>query len=1100
MPGPEGTVVQRGFAGGELTPAEWARTDNARHAQGLKTARNGFIQRQGGFANRPGTAMVAKTKVPGQTVRLLRLIFSNTVAFVLEFGNKYVRVYQAGAQVQTSGVAAWNNSTAYLAGALVTYGAGTYYCVAGNQGQPPTSTAFWYAQSGTVYEFPSPYATADLPNIQYKQIENVLYLACAGQPPQKLTCTGATGWVFEQLEFFPVSPSPLGMNFDYQNLQPSMTSHATGNPYYTVGNQPWPEFAAGGTFLVLGSLAGNVNAYSSVWNFPWSSPNIGDYLAPGVAGYPSNGSFQAEFYAVTAVNTLTGVESFPVKGAFSNFQCTGFHNGSTNQAGLDPTYNPSNPGGSGVGVSAFRGIGEVCVLSQNNVANASVITAISQTNPLVITVASSSIHGVQTFNTGDLFEFAGTGISFLDGTVLQSTAVSGNNVTFAGIDSTNFPAPTLSSSSILTCLTSIITALEHGATQTYDSSIMGALTLGNQWQGATPWNKGPLTLNWAPPSSSASFSYNVYKRTLAGLWGFMGNVASPTFTDTGQTPDTSKGLPNYINNFVGTGGNSAVIGVYQQRLCLANLPGQQDWFFASNTGAFEQFTVSSPTPVASDSVQFQIAGEQYNEITQIVDNGFLLIFTETGEFSCYGSGTSYAAGAITPTQIGLVQQAFYGASRLIPPISVGKNILYVQTLQSVVRELLYNYYINGYSGTDLTIDSQHLFDGYTIVDWAYSQQPNSIVWAVRSDGVLLSLTYLPEIQIKAWTRHDTLGTFESVVAVPEGTEHALYAVVNRFGGTRFVERFASRTLTKVPTKKYITSGPNYGLVKTVMALDPTKFVFMDCSGYHDGRAATINPTITMTPLAGGDYTAQGAGFTLQASGYFFSINNVGQAIILYSPTDGSAYKCVVLQDLSPYQVVCRPQRDLPVVMQGAATSNWALGVNSATGLGYMPDGTEVSVLADGEVVSSPSMETMLTVQAGVVTLPDYYAYIRVGLPYFTDMRALDIDTPQQGQTAADKPQIVERVALYVQQTRGLWAGSRPPSDDDINPLENLTPFQPRTTESLGSPPESHTGVMMVAVKPLWMFGGGVFIRQPDPLPMVVESIMPAGKFMMNEGR
>ena len=44
-----------------------------------------------------------------------------------------------------------------------------------------------------------------------------------------------------------------------------------------------------------------------------------------------------------------------------------------------------------------------------------------------------------------------------------------------------------------------------------------------------------------------------------------------------------------------------------------------------------------------------------------------------------------------------------------------------------------------------------------VMEMAYQQEPDSILWIVRDDGVLLGVTYLREQQVLAWHRHDTDG-------------------------------------------------------------------------------------------------------------------------------------------------------------------------------------------------------------------------------------------------------------------------------------------------------------------------------------------------------
>jgi hypothetical protein len=74
-----------------------------------------------------------------------------------------------------------------------------------------------------------------------------------------------------------------------------------------------------------------------------------------------------------------------------------------------------------------------------------------------------------------------------------------------------------------------------------------------------------------------------------------------------------------------------------------------------------------------------------------------------------------------------------------------------------VRDLSYNFYVNIYTGTDMTVLSNHLFADRTLREWAYAEEPYKIVWAVRDDGILLGYTYMKDQEVYAWTRHDTQG-------------------------------------------------------------------------------------------------------------------------------------------------------------------------------------------------------------------------------------------------------------------------------------------------------------------------------------------------------
>ncbi len=200
MPQFNGSLIQRGFQSGELTPALWPRTDDASYVHGAKTARNVYIQREGGLSNRPGTVYIAPVKNSADgRIKFGRFVFNNSQAYALEFGDHYMRVYRGGTQIKAN-ASAWSNVTPYVPGDLASYSGISYYCVQANKNIVPPDVAFWYPLTDGIFEIPTPYAIADLPLLQTRQLKNYMYLVCKGNgganyPTQKLTCGGDTNWV-----------------------------------------------------------------------------------------------------------------------------------------------------------------------------------------------------------------------------------------------------------------------------------------------------------------------------------------------------------------------------------------------------------------------------------------------------------------------------------------------------------------------------------------------------------------------------------------------------------------------------------------------------------------------------------------------------------------------------------------------------------------------------------------------------------------------------------------------------------------------------------------------------------------------------------------
>ena len=251
-----------------------------------------------------------------------------------------------------------------------------------------------------------------------------------------------------------------------------------------------------------------------------------------------------------------------------------------------------------------------------------------------------------------------------------------------------------------------------------------------------------------------------------------------------------------------TGTYPGVVAYYQQRRVYASSLNSPDTYWMSKPGLFTNF--DSSIPVADDDA---ITGtpwaQQINGIQFMLPMpGGLVVMTGLGAWQVTGSGGSAQNPvAITPSSQQAQPQAFNGCSNIVPPIPIDYDILYIQSKGSIARDLAYSFWTNNYTGSDLTQLSGQLFTGYTISQWAYCEEPYKVVWAVRNDGILLSLTYLKLQEVYGWARHDTQGTVLSVASVTEPPVDALYLVVERTnlatGSYYAIERMDNRIWSSV---------------------------------------------------------------------------------------------------------------------------------------------------------------------------------------------------------------------------------------------------------------------------------------------------------------
>ena len=233
-----------------------------------------------------------------------------------------------------------------------------------------------------------------------------------------------------------------------------------------------------------------------------------------------------------------------------------------------------------------------------------------------------------------------------------------------------------------------------------------------------------------------------------------------------------------LGAFSDTTGYPAAVCFFEERLVFAGTTNQPQTIFMSESGGFEQFADGAD---AGDALIYTIASQQVDVIRYLTPSRALIIGTSGSEFIAQGATTSEA---LTPTNIQIKRQTNYGTSKR-QPVQSGSATLFLQRAQRKVRELVYNFDVDGYVAPDMTLLAEHVTDGGTaggIIDMTVQQEPDNIVWAARADGELLGMTYRREENVVAWHRHPLGGSglCESVAVIPgDLAEDQLWMVTKR---------------------------------------------------------------------------------------------------------------------------------------------------------------------------------------------------------------------------------------------------------------------------------------------------------------------------------
>jgi len=318
--------------------------------------------------------------------------------------------------------------------------------------------------------------------------------------------------------------------------------------------------------------------------------------------------------------------------------------------------------------------------------------------------------------------------------------------------------------------------------------------------------------------------YNIYKDSnRSGFFGWIGQANELNFSEpsSGIIADMEKSYPIYKNYFDGEGKYPGVVMFFEQRLIYARSNEEPQTVWGSVTASFENMNISSPLR-ADDSYSFTLNASQVNEIRTLTAINDLIIGSSGGEWRMSaGSGSD----AITPSSVKVTRQSQWGSSHLVP-IIIGNTVIFVEGSGTVVRDLLYSLEQDGYTGADLSLLASHLMEDQKIISWSYQQFPDSIIWCVRSDGVLLGLTYYRDHKIFGWHKQITDGKFLDVCSVRDndGNDETYFIIEREINGLKkqYIEKFTSRNFDNdIKNAFFVDCGLTYkgAAVKTISGLD-----------------------------------------------------------------------------------------------------------------------------------------------------------------------------------------------------------------------------------------------------------------------------------------
>ena len=820
------------FTGGEVSPALYSRVDIDRYNSSLRTARNFIIHPTGGASNRPGTKFVGAAHNGSDRIILQEFVFSRTQAYQLEFGNFYIGFYTDGTVI---------------------------------------------ASGGTPYTITSPYSIDDVEDLRFESSADVIWITHPSYKTRTLTRYGNASWTLSAydpedgpfmaeniVESSSLTASAVTgtnitltlsasisydttidalLHFDGTNGSTTITDDV-GHVVTVYGNAQisTAQSVFGGSSLLLDGTGDYI-----------TMPNSADWLFLGNFTIAARIRLSSITHTFEIANTGTGAGvywRFFWDNAATALKFT-YENGGT-QILASQTWSPS--------VNTWYEV-RVC-RSGNN------FHLFAGTSGGSIALLGTTVNADAMVTSGLPLSIGAFGALYTEGYIDELIIYNGTATHTAGYTSASTAYSYVTTTSLFTFSPLHVGALfklRHYIEGQTASTAFGSATTGSSIKCFTTWRlitHGTWTGTLKIQKSTDGGTTWTVLRTFTSVNDFNANTSGTEDLELNQTPfliranmtSYTSGTANVdltsdpfyqdgicritswnsntsvqatvlqeigattatISWFEGSWsdyrGYPAVARFYKDRLTFASTPSEPQTYWMTKTGNYYSFNRNIAL-LDDDSITNPLPSRQLNAINALVAFKKLIAFTSSSNWSIGPIDTT----ALTPTSVNTDIEEYTGSAN-IAPVVLGNEVIYNEFGGEIITSAGYQLERDSFVGSELNILARHLFEGYTIKKLAYQRKPNGIVWALRSDGVLLSMTYLREQNVLAWARHDTGGgevLSISVIPTTSGDDE-LWMSVERSNGV-YIESLRGRRQTDISDHVFLDSYVEYTSPTTVLS-------------------------------------------------------------------------------------------------------------------------------------------------------------------------------------------------------------------------------------------------------------------------------------------
>jgi len=453
--------------------------------------------------------------------------------------------------------------------------------------------------------------------------------------------------------------------------------------------------------------------------------------------------------------------------------------------------------------------------------------------------------------------------------------------------------------------------------------------------------------------------------------------------------------------------------IHEERLTPLGSVAAPDTVFASASAGYTptaaNFFPGHLTEVTDDNgIKRSLANGETNPIVWGLSLDAMIVGTEGGVFRL---APPTPDEPLTPAGSTSRELCSIPASDLVPPVKTPTSFIYVPFYETELIEVQRRDSIEPRNLAEL---AEHLVAA-GVRSMAFARKPSNAIWINDEEGQLAALTYSPENEVYAWSRHVLGGALDGEVA--EADDICVAPGPYR---TEEVWAFARRTIDGATVRRVEYQervfNPRRMRIEDACCLD--------AAGYFDQWNANATKTMTFTPSVPGSDVG-----TLQATGHTpFNSGHVGRTIFLrkVKPTPKPSdvrwpVQLMVTGYTDSDTVTVRTLGDFGGLLASEAVVQWAFAVTTLSGLARL-EGEFVRVNGDGgdygpdldQVRINPDYEDLrYQVTGGEITLPEPVARGWVGLPYRQQLRSLPINAGEASGAGRGASKRIDRAFVMI---------------------------------------------------------------------------------------